>query len=212
MTKAQQLMKKAQKRGLTPLDMAKMHEVARASAKKMEQEAIEKAWLWMLAIPLNILVNDYWPKSARKKAPKFIEDVISLFESVQAGVVSNEELASLLYDYAGVKIEADWLHKESEGERMIIYLSGPITGVSNYREKFEKAAEKWSGGGNKIINPAALDEVLHDGATWGDYMSICMRLLDMAEAVVLLKGWEGSRGANREYGYALAKDLIILEE
>lgn len=95
---------------------------------------------------------------------------------------------------------------------MIIYLSGPITGVSNYREKFEKVAEKWSNGGNKVINPANLDEVLHDGATWDNYMDICIQLLDMAEAVVLLKGWENSRGANREYGYALAKDLIILEE
>lgn len=116
MTKAQQLMKKATKKGVSPLEMARMHELARQSAKKMETEATERAFLFMLAIPLNILVNDYWPKSAKKKAPKFIEDVISLYESVQDGVVSNEELADLLYKYAGVKITADWLHKGSEGK------------------------------------------------------------------------------------------------
>lgn len=37
---------------------------------------------YTLAIPLNVLVNDYWEKSARKRIPKFIEDVISLYEAV----------------------------------------------------------------------------------------------------------------------------------
>lgn len=109
-------MKKAQKRGLTPLDMAKMHEVARKHAQAMEQEATEKAFLYMLAIPLNILVNDYWPKSAKKRAPKFIEDVASLYQSVQDGVVTNEQLADLLYEYAGVKITADWLGENKKSD------------------------------------------------------------------------------------------------
>ena len=114
MTKAQQLMKKAKQRGVTPLDMAKMNELARKHAKAMEQEATERAFLYMLAIPLNILVNDYWSKTAKKRAPKFIEDVASLYQSVQDGVVTNEELADLLYEYAGVKITADWLHNSEQ--------------------------------------------------------------------------------------------------
>jgi hypothetical protein len=61
-----------------------------------------------------VLVNDYWEKSARKRIPKFIEDVISLYEAVQKGVVSEQQLADLLDEYAGVKIEADWLKGENE--------------------------------------------------------------------------------------------------
>lgn len=84
--------------------------------KKAEDVALEKAFLYMLAIPLNVLVNDYWSKSAKKKAPKFIDDVINLYEAVQNGNVSSEELADLLEDMAGVKITAEWLERSTKDE------------------------------------------------------------------------------------------------
>lgn len=112
MNKVQQQMKKTKKQGLTPQDVLRMKEIARKEAARMEAEAKEKAFLYMLAIPLNVLFNDYWSKSAKKKAPKFIEEVIKLYEAVQGGYVSDEELAEVLHDLAGVKIEAEWLKKE----------------------------------------------------------------------------------------------------
>jgi hypothetical protein len=102
---------KARKSGISNVDLMRMKEVAKKEAKKMESDAVEKAFLYMLAIPLNVLVHDYWSKTAKKKAPKFIEDVISLYESVQAGVVTDEELAELLNELAGVNVEAEWLKK-----------------------------------------------------------------------------------------------------
>ena len=107
-----QQMQKAKQKGMSNIDLLRMREIARKEAQKMENEATEKAFLYMLAIPLNVLVNDYWSKSAKKRAPKFIEDVISLYESVQEGVVTDKQLADLLFDMAGVKIEADWLKGE----------------------------------------------------------------------------------------------------
>ena len=76
--------------------------------RHIEDKANEKAFLYMLAIPLNVLV-DQWGDEAKEKAPEFIEDVLGLYEAVQDGVVSDDQLAELLYDIAGVKIEADWL-------------------------------------------------------------------------------------------------------
>ena len=70
----------------------------------------------MLAIPVNVLVNDYWRKGEKKKAPKFIEDVLSLCEAVECGVVTDEQLAELLEDMAGVKIEAEWIKRGVENE------------------------------------------------------------------------------------------------
>lgn len=102
---------KARKAGISNVDLMRMKEVAKKEAKKMESDAVEKAFLYMLAIPLNVLVHDYWSKTAKKKAPKFIEDVISLYESVQAGAVTDEELAELLNELAGVNVEAEWLKK-----------------------------------------------------------------------------------------------------
>lgn len=43
-------------------------------------------------------------------------------------------------------------------------------------------------------------------------MRLDLHLMDLCEAVYMLKGWQESKGANREYGYALAKDKIIIFE
>ena len=102
---------KAKKAGISNVDLMRMKEVAKKEAKKIESDAVEKAFLYMLAIPLNVLAHDYWSKTAKKKAPKFIKDVISLYESVQAGVVTDEELAGLLNELAGINVEAEWLEK-----------------------------------------------------------------------------------------------------
>ena len=114
MNKMHKQMQRAKKSGLTSADLLRMKMIAEQKSKEMEQEATEKAFLYMLAIPLNVLVNDYWSKTARKKAPKFIEDVMSLYDSVCEGVVKEKELADLLMEYAGVKISADWMDKKDD--------------------------------------------------------------------------------------------------
>lgn len=103
---------------VTPQDKLLAMEAARqvmrerANARHKENE---KAFLYMLAIPLNVLAcEDYWGDDAKEKAPAFIEEVISLFESVQNGNVTNEELSEFLLEYAGVTIDADWLKKPEE--------------------------------------------------------------------------------------------------
>ena len=108
--------RKAKRYGLSNVDILKIKETARKNVEKMEVEATERAFLYMLAIPLNILFHDHWQKTAKKKAPKFIKDVISYYHSVQEGVVSEQELADLLYELAGVKITAEWM-KGKENER-----------------------------------------------------------------------------------------------
>ena len=41
-------------------------------------------------------------------------------------------------------------------------------------------------------------------------MSFCM--LDMADAIFMISNWKTSCGASQEYGYAMAKDMIIMYE
>ena len=43
-------------------------------------------------------------------------------------------------------------------------------------------------------------------------MDMSMMMLSMCSSIYMLKGWEKSMGANREYGYALATDIIIMRE
>ena len=48
--------------------------------------------------------------------------------------------------------------------------------------------------------------------SYEEYMKIDMSLLSICDTIYMLKGWENSRGANREYGYALGKRMTILYE
>lgn len=95
---------------------------------------------------------------------------------------------------------------------MIIYLSGPITDVKDYYRTFNEAESQLiKKGFSKIINPAKLSDVLHIGATYEQFMQIDLELLSMAECICLLPGWKESKGCNREWGFAYAKDLLIVE-
>ena len=95
---------------------------------------------------------------------------------------------------------------------MKVYISGPVTGTGteDYVERFQKAEDELYGQGFIPVNPAAVNAMLPEETAYEEYMKVSLVLLDMCDAIYLLEGWQDSRGANREYGYALAKDYIIL--
>lgn len=94
---------------------------------------------------------------------------------------------------------------------MIGYLSGPITGHKNYRQQFARAAGALKEMGYVVINPAELGAALPlDQMSYEDIMKIDMALLADADYLVQLPGWEDSKGANRELGFALGTDKIIV--
>lgn len=92
---------------------------------------------------------------------------------------------------------------------MRLYISGPITGTADYMERFEEAENRLKKQGYSVINPAKFNAVLPVDTSYEEFMNIDFALLDMCGAVYMLDGWEKSCGANREYGYALAKGMWI---
>ena len=48
--------------------------------------------------------------------------------------------------------------------------------------------------------------------TYEEYMKMSFTMLSMCDAIYMLEGWQKSCGANREYGYAYANDMIIILE
>ena len=95
--------------------------------------------------------------------------------------------------------------KKGEG-KVIVYTAGPISTDPNYKEKFSEAERVLTERGNTVINPAMLPTDLGDCTA---YMRICFPMIDAADAVVMLDGWEKSYGSCREWGYAKAKDKIV---
>lgn len=82
---------------------------------------------------------------------------------------------------------------------MKIYIAGKITGNENYREEFAKAQAELEKNGHTVLNPAVLPE----GLTKGEYMRICFSMIDTADKVCFLDGWQDSEGAKVEYAYCL---------
>lgn len=91
---------------------------------------------------------------------------------------------------------------------MKVYLSGMITGDSNYRQKFNAMAEELLSYGYVVFNPA----VLPDGFDYEDYMDFDLLILSRCEALFLMRDWKNSSGAKREYEEAKRLGLQILTE
>lgn len=94
--------------------------------------------------------------------------------------------------------------KEIKTEKRL-YISGAVTGTADAEERFRKAEQEYTKAGYKVLNPqkmcATLPELEH-----AEYMRLCFVLIDMCDYFHMIPGWENSKGANQEYGYALAKE------
>lgn len=100
-------------------------------------------------------------------------------------------------------------------EKKTIYISGKITGTTDYREKFEKAENKLIKAGYEVLNPveAAYElETFHKVCgkgkpTWQEYMREAIKMEMRADEVYMLSDWQESEGAKIERN--LAFDLHI---
>lgn len=92
---------------------------------------------------------------------------------------------------------------------MIIYICGPMTGIKDFnRPAFNITAALLEEGGDVVLNPA----VLPSGLSQFQHMDICMAMLRSADAILLLKEWELSSGAQAEMALAHKLGLKVIEQ
>lgn len=90
-----------------------------------------------------------------------------------------------------------------------LYLAGPMTGLPDLNfPAFHTAAKALRERGYRIVNPAELNTDL--AADWLSCMRVDIAELVRCDGVVLLPGWELSRGARVEQSLAEGLGLIVV--
>ena len=76
----------------------------------------------------------------------------------------------------------------------VVYISGPISGVEEYKKNFAEAENILFAAGMIAINPAYMPE----GLSYDDYFPTCYAQIGISNALCFLPGYDKSTGAARE--------------
>lgn len=75
---------------------------AKRQLEAQNKQTAETILRMMLIIPANVLIADYWQKSAKKRIPEFMKSCMDLYQAWQQGVVDIEQMQKLTEEYAGI--------------------------------------------------------------------------------------------------------------
>ena len=96
---------------------------------------------------------------------------------------------------------------------MKIYISGKITGTSDYTERFFTAHQQLRKMGHLVVNPAQIIGLLEDRIKfqleYDTIMAIDLALLKECDAIYLLRGFEDSPGSRLEHMKAVQYGLKV---
>ena len=95
---------------------------------------------------------------------------------------------------------------------MRIYISGPITGTTDYKERFAAAEEKLEANGYEVVNPVRLAEALPETLTHFEHLSFDVVALMLCDSVYMLNMWQYSQGATYERNLSLLSEKKIIYE
>lgn len=95
---------------------------------------------------------------------------------------------------------------------MKVYISGKMTGLQTRQveKKFQDAVNKLLIEGYIPVNPAVME--YNKGLDYEDYMHVAIAMLDVCDAIYMLKDWGDSPGARRELRYAIETGKKIMWE
>lgn len=101
-----------------------------------------------------------------------------------------------------------------------IFISGPMTGLPNYNfDKFNEVAAKLENAGCKVVNPVKIckkykqETVIKDKSAFDAMVAEQQKAeREECDSIILLDGWEKSRGVRLELKTALDLDFKIFLE
>lgn len=92
--------------------------------------------------------------------------------------------------------------------KLRLYFAGPMTGYPNLNfPAFHGAASLLRGNGHQVVNPAEINT--DPSADWLTCMRADIKQLVDVDAIVMLPGWEQSKGATLEHTIAVGLGLQV---
>lgn len=89
----------------------RVRETVKMELKEQHEEvindAVNTAMILLLTLPLEVLIDHYWPRSYTKKIPEFTNYVLEYYERWQNGEIDMEKLQEDLWKYGGVRFEKE---------------------------------------------------------------------------------------------------------
>jgi len=170
-------------------------------------------------------MRDYYRGNGKMESggelyPPTLEQMIKVADALDSHVMQlQKESSDTFREYMKVKAQLDarQLYPWSESlpvqlppsRTRRIYIAGPMSGIEDHNfPAFNAQAEILRKEGWTVLNPA--DHGVVEGAEWGDYLRHDLAGLVTCEAIYLLPGWEGSKGARLEVVVAEQLGLTIL--
>lgn len=81
--------------------------------KEAAEEAVNEAMALSFVIPMQILMDHYWPKTYAKKLPGFADYLVDYYSKWQDGELDLEKMKETMWEYAGVRFGTG---EEEEGD------------------------------------------------------------------------------------------------
>lgn len=75
--------------------------------EEVVNESTNDAMILLLTLPLEVLMDHYWPKSYAKKIPEFTNYVLEYYKRWQNGELDMDKLKEDLWVYGGVRLEVE---------------------------------------------------------------------------------------------------------
>ena len=101
--------------------------------------------------------------------------------------------------------------------KKVIYVSGKITGTSDYTDRFSAAEDRLIAEGYEVLNPVRTGKWLErylapEKPTWVQDMKAAVAAMMEADYIYMMRGWNQSKGARLEHFLARALNYNIIYE
>ena len=101
--------------------------------------------------------------------------------------------------------------------KKVIYVSGKITGTSDYTDRFSAAEDRLIAEGYEVLNPVRTGKWLErylapEKPTWVQYMKAAVAAMMEADYIYMMRGWNQSKGARLEHFLARVLNYNIIYE